>query len=148
MPGDDELLILRDPRQPVGRAVAPLEVDVALEDGPGLLDQELQVPVQVASPFNGLSVTARQYDPVHVQAIAPLFTVAVGLAARPAVFAANPDPNAKRGRAPKAPRAAKAAPAQTTGGGKSKPGFTMPTVFGKKGGKGDGKGNTTLPPTS
>jgi Tfp pilus assembly PilM family ATPase len=117
---------------------------------PGLdkyLDQELQVPVQVASPFNGLSVTSRQYDPSHIQTIAPLFTVAVGLAARPAVFAANPDPNAKKGRAPKAAPASKAAPAQVTGGGKGKSAFTMPTLFGKKGAKGDNKGNTTLPPT-
>jgi cell division ATPase FtsA len=119
---------------------------------PGLdqyLDQELQVPVQVASPFNGLSVATRNFDPSYVQAIAPLFTVAVGLAARPAVFAANPEPIVKKGRAPRAPKMPKAAASSRTGGSKSKPAFTMPTIsFGKKGNKDDGKGNTTLPPTS
>ena len=56
------------------------------------LQNELQVPVAVASPFDGLSVTSKHFDSSYLPAIGPAFTVAVGLAARDAVFSANPLP--------------------------------------------------------
>jgi len=74
------------------------------------LQNELQVPVLVADPLQGLSVTSKHYDPAYLQTIAPAFAVALGLAARNAVFDANPAP-----RVPKAPKAAKNAGAATTG---------------------------------
>jgi cell division ATPase FtsA len=117
---------------------------------PGLdkfLDQELQVPVQVASPFAGLSVTTKSFDPRYLQTIAPLFTVAVGLAGRNAVFAANPLPVVK-----KQPSASGAG-----SGGKSKFNLSLPSLsslpsFGSKGTKKTSKlggrpDSTTLPPT-
>ena len=77
------------------------------------LQNELQVPVSVANPLAGMAVTAKGFDPSYLPTIGPAFTVAVGLAARDAVFAANPVP-----RAPKVSKkelaAAAAAPAAGT----------------------------------
>ena len=67
------------------------------------LQNELQVPVAVASPLDGLSVTSKHFDPSYLPTIGPAFTVAVGLAARDAIFSANP--------LPKKPKPAKAAAA-------------------------------------
>lgn len=67
------------------------------------LQNELQVPVAVADPLQGLNVTSKHYDPAYLQTIAPAFTVALGLAARNAVFDANPAL-----RVPKAPKGAAA----------------------------------------
>lgn len=76
------------------------------------LQNELQVPVAVADPLQGLAVTSKHYDPAFLQTIAPAFAVAVGLAARNAVFDANPV-----ARPPKAPKPAKgAAPAASPPG--------------------------------
>lgn len=67
------------------------------------LENELQVPVSVANPFGGVSVASKHFDPEYLRTIASSFTVAFGLAARPAVFDANPAPKmAKRVRAVKA----------------------------------------------
>lgn len=66
------------------------------------LQNELQVPVVVADPLQGLNVASKHYDPAYLQSIAPVFTVAVGLAARNAVFDANP-----AAKPPKAARAGK-----------------------------------------
>ncbi len=74
----------------------------SLKNFAAFLQNELQVPVSVADPLVGLSVTSKHYDPAYLQAIAPAFTVALGLAARSAVFDANPAP-----RVPKAPKPAK-----------------------------------------
>ena len=63
------------------------------------LQNELQLPVAVANPLAALPVTAKQFDPTYLSVIGPAFTVAVGLAARDAVFGANPVP-----KAPKAPK--------------------------------------------
>jgi len=63
------------------------------------LQNELQLPVAVANPLATLPVTAKQFDPTYLSVIGPAFTVAVGLAARDAVFGANPVP-----KAPKAPK--------------------------------------------
>lgn len=54
------------------------------------LQNELQVPVLVGDPLTGLEVVAKNYDQTYLRSIAPIFTVAVGLAARDSVFAANP----------------------------------------------------------
>jgi type IV pilus assembly protein PilM len=62
----------------------------ALKNFAPFLQSELQVPVEVADPLRGLSVSSRNYDPSYLQTIAPMFAVAVGLAARNAVFDANP----------------------------------------------------------
>jgi type IV pilus assembly protein PilM len=107
------------------------------------LQAELQVPVQIANPFSGLSVTTKSFDSRYLESIAPVFTVAVGLAERNAVFAANPEPSAKK------TKVAAAAPAAAGAGApKAKAGFKMPSFsFGKKG-KAAGGGNTTSPPTS
>ncbi len=63
------------------------------------LQNELQLPVAVANPLAGMPVTSKQFDPSYLPVIGPAFTVAVGLAARDAVFSANPVP-----KAPKAPK--------------------------------------------
>ena len=63
------------------------------------LQNELQLPVAVANPLAALPVTAKQFDPSYLSVIGPAFTVAVGLAARDAVFSANPVP-----KVPKAPK--------------------------------------------
>ena len=58
------------------------------------LQNELQAPVAVAGPLagSGLTVTSKQFDPTYLPVISPAFTIAVGLAARDAVFGANPAP--------------------------------------------------------
>ncbi len=71
------------------------------------LQNELQTPVSVANALEGLTVTSKHYDPAYLATIAPAFTIAVGLAARDAVFGANPLP--KKPKPVKAPKAAKAA---------------------------------------
>ncbi len=77
------------------------------------LQSELQVPVAVADPLHGLSVASKHYDPSYLTTIAPMFTVAVGLAARNAVFDANPAPRPVR-----APRVSKG---KTAGAGATIP---------------------------
>ncbi len=70
------------------------------------LQNELQTPVSVANALDGLAVTSKHYDPSYLATIAPVFTVAVGLAARDVVFGANPLPKKpKPVKAPKAPKA-------------------------------------------
>lgn len=54
------------------------------------LQSELQVPVSVANPLQGIAVASKHYDPSYLETISPLFSVAVGLAARNAVLDANP----------------------------------------------------------
>ncbi|MBV9852306.1 MAG: type IV pilus assembly protein PilM [Armatimonadetes bacterium] len=71
------------------------------------LQRELQVPVLVADPLAGLDVAAKHYDAQYLQVIAPVFAIALGLAARDAVFDANPAP--RPAKAPRAPKGAKAA---------------------------------------
>ena len=71
------------------------------------LQNELQAPVAVAAPLSGLSVTSKHFDPSYLPTIGSAFTVALGLSAREAVFAANPVPKAPK--PPKTPKAAKAA---------------------------------------
>ena len=56
------------------------------------LQNELQAPVAVASPLASLPVTSKHFDPSYLPIIGPTFTIAVGLAARDAVFGANPLP--------------------------------------------------------
>ena len=56
------------------------------------LQNELQAPVAVANPLEGLTVTSKHFDPSYLPIIGPSFAVAVGLAARDAVFTANPMP--------------------------------------------------------
>ena len=75
------------------------------------LQSELQVPVEIADPLRGLSVASKHYDPSYLKTIAPMFTVAVGLAARSAVFDANP-----MARPAKASRPAKGKTAGQTAG--------------------------------
>jgi len=60
------------------------------------LQNELQVPVSVANPLASLPVTAKHFDPSYLPTVAPVFAVAVGLAAREAVFIANPLPKAPK----------------------------------------------------
>lgn len=72
-----------------------------LKNFAAFLQNELQVPVLIADPLQGLNVTSKHYDAAYLQTIAPAFAVALGLAARNAVFDANPMP-----RAPKAPKGA------------------------------------------
>ena len=71
------------------------------------LQHELQVPVLVADPMSGLDVTSKHYDAQYLQLIAPVFAIALGLAARDAVFEANPVPRAAK--PPRAPKKSKAA---------------------------------------
>jgi type IV pilus assembly protein PilM len=71
------------------------------------LQAELQVPVTIANPFSGMAVSSKNFDPAYLRTIASGFTIAVGLAAREAVFEANPLP--KKGKAPKAPKQPNAA---------------------------------------
>ena len=68
------------------------------------LQNELQTPVSVANALDGMTVTSKHFDPAYLQTIAPAFTIAVGLAARDAVFGANPAP-----KKPKPVKASKAA---------------------------------------
>ena len=68
------------------------------------LQNELQTPVSVANALDGLAVTSKHFDPSYLATIAPAFTIAVGLAARDAVFGANPLP--KKPKPVKAPKAA------------------------------------------
>ena len=75
------------------------------------LQRELQVPVLVADPLAGMDVTAKHYDPQYLRLIAPAFAVALGLAARDAVFDANPAP--RPAKAPRLPKKAKAGAGQT-----------------------------------
>ncbi|MGI4788155.1 MAG: type IV pilus assembly protein PilM [Janthinobacterium lividum] len=56
------------------------------------LQNELQTPVSVANALDGLAVTSKHFDPAYLQTIGPVFTIAVGLAARDVVFSANPLP--------------------------------------------------------
>jgi len=75
------------------------------------LQNELQAPVAVASPLSALPVTSKHFDPSYLPTIGPAFTVAVGLAARDAVFGANPLPKKpKQAKAPSVPAPAAAAP--------------------------------------
>ena len=69
------------------------------------LQNELQVPVSVGDPFAGLSVSSKHYDPDFLRTVASGFTIAVGLAARDAVFSANPTPKKQSSRTKKAGQA-------------------------------------------
>ena len=71
------------------------------------LQNELQAPVAVAAPLSGLTVTSKHFDPAYLPTIGSAFTVALGLSARDAVFAANPV--ARAPKPPKAPKATKVA---------------------------------------
>lgn len=51
------------------------------------LENELGIPVRVANPFQYTTVTAKGYTPDQLEALAPTFAVAVGLAARGMVAA-------------------------------------------------------------
>jgi hypothetical protein len=62
------------------------------------LERELAIPVKVAMPFEQLTVVAKNFDPEYLRTVAPIFTVAVGLAVRDAVSAANPEPVVKKGK--------------------------------------------------
>ena len=73
------------------------------------LQNELQAPVAVASPLTALPVTSKHFDPSYLPTIGPAFTIAVGLAARDAVFGANPQP-----KKPKPVKAAKVTVGATT----------------------------------
>jgi len=78
------------------------------------LQNELQAPVAVASPLAALPVTSKHFDPSYLPTIGPAFTIAVGLAARDAVFGANPLPKKpKPAKAPKADAGAAAGPNAT-----------------------------------
>jgi len=77
------------------------------------LQNELQAPVAVASPLAALPVTSKHFDPSYLPTIGPAFTVAVGLAARDAVFSANP--------LPKKPK-----PAKVAAGAAPNPNATVP----------------------
>lgn len=95
------------------------------------LSRELQVPVQVANPFSQLRVSTKGYDQEYLASIGPLFTVAVGLAVREAVFTANPQTAPKPVAAPKAAATGK---------------FKLSLNFGKKEKAGSTTGEPTLPP--
>lgn len=71
------------------------------------LQNELQAPVAVASPLASLPVTSKHFDSSYLPTIGPAFTIAVGLAARDAVFGANP--------LPKKPKPAKVAAGAAAG---------------------------------
>ena len=73
------------------------------------LQNELQAPVTVASPLTAMPVTSKHFDPSYLPTIGPAFTIAVGLAARDAVFGANPLP-----KKPKPVKVAAGAAAGTT----------------------------------
>ncbi len=103
------------------------------------LSRELQVPVEVANPFTHLNVSAKHYDAEYLASIGPLFAVCVGLAAREAIFAANPIAVPKPEKAAKAPKAEK-----TEGGGGKKTKFSL--SFGKKDKAPASTGDTTTPP--
>jgi len=75
------------------------------------LQNELQIPVAVANPLASLPVTSKLFDPGYLPAIGPAFTVAVGLAARDVVFAANPAPKVSKKAAAAANLSAAAPPA-------------------------------------
>lgn len=77
------------------------------------LQNELQAPVAVASPLAALPVTSKHFDPSYLPTIGPAFTVAVGLAARDAVFGANPLPK-------------KLKPAKVAAGAATGPNATVP----------------------
>ncbi len=66
------------------------------------LQNELQTPVSVMNALEGLPVTSKHFDPAYLATIAPAFTIAVGLAARDAVFSVNPLP--KKPKPVKAPK--------------------------------------------
>ena len=73
------------------------------------------MPVLVSDPLAGLDVTAKNYDPQYLHLIAPAFAVALGLAARDAVSAANPAPRpVKPPRAPKKSKAGAGAVGEQT----------------------------------
>jgi len=95
------------------------------------LSRELQVPVEVANPFTQLNVSTKNYDADYITSIGPLFTIAVGLAVREAVFAANPQTAPAPVAAPK-----------PEGGSK----FKLPFSLGKKEKTGSTTGEPTLPP--
>ena len=60
------------------------------------LQNELQIPVAVADPLAALPVMSKHFDPNYLPVIGPAFAIAVGLAARDAVFAANPVPKVSK----------------------------------------------------
>jgi len=64
------------------------------------LQNELQIPVLIADPFSGMQVVSKHYDPAYLRTLASSFAVAVGLAAREAVYDANPAPKKPRRTAP------------------------------------------------
>ncbi len=101
------------------------------------LSRELQVPVEVANPFAHLNISAKHYDAEYLASIGPLFAIAVGLAAREAIFAANPI------AVPKPEKAAKPAKGEGAEGGK-KPKLSF--SFGKKEKAPASTGDTTTPP--
>jgi len=120
-------------RSPQGRNVEKILLCGGSASLPNLdqfLSRELQIPVEVANPFGNMNVTTKHFDADYLISIGPLFAVATGLAARPAVFAANPDTTKK------------VAAASPEGGKKSM------FAFGKKKATAtsDTTGDTTLPP--
>lgn len=68
------------------------------------LQNELQIPVGVADPFTGMQVVSKHYDPAYLRTLASSFGVAVGLAAREAVYDINPAPKKSRTVQVAAPR--------------------------------------------
>ena len=46
------------------------------------LENQLAIPVEVLEPFRLISANEKEFDPEYIQAVGPLFSVAVGLAMR------------------------------------------------------------------
>jgi len=46
------------------------------------LESRLRIPLEVADPFQGLAIDEKQFDPEYLSTVAPMFSVAVGLATR------------------------------------------------------------------
>lgn len=78
------------------------------------LQNELQVPVALADPLAGITVTAKRFDAAYLHTVAPMFAIAVGLAVRNVVFDANPAPKPPKAvRTPKGKKDAASNPTMT-----------------------------------
>ncbi|RME33427.1 MAG: pilus assembly protein PilM, partial [Deltaproteobacteria bacterium] len=46
------------------------------------IEERLGIPVDVLNPFRHITVSDKDFDPEYIEAVAPLFAVAVGLGMR------------------------------------------------------------------
>lgn len=65
--------------------VQKVYISGGVSKAPGIraaIEERLGIPVDMLNPFNRISVSEKEFDPDYIEAVAPLFAVAVGLGMR------------------------------------------------------------------